>query len=585
MADGVGDFLSLSSLGPTSLGGPESSLPVGESDPEFVNDADRVRFLCPVHKGVLRNTIQTLCGHRMCQECLPVWLDGAASKRCPAEEADCENVTQRNVTPDRSVQRDMKNVLVFCKNKSEGCPLKIAFKNYRSHLDDCEFQHVPCEYAHRGCKETPPRGKLKDHQEQCPFKPVHCKLCNKAVNRNQLQEHDDNDCEEKVMGCPFGCGNKELKRKEVTDHRDVCPICPVDCKLKRIGCKFVGKREAVEKHEKEDLAQHLDLTMTYLAQLQHSSQDTQGQLRTLSAEGEELQRSLQSAQGETSVKVAQVEKQVQDLRMKIVTVMEKVFILERKIPTLVEQPQINAVEETLRSLQQRITQLEQQREREQQQGGQQQGGIGGNAQVTRYGTLDNMAERVSTQLTEFDRRISLYNTRLAEMDLRFQLLETASYDGTLLWKIRDFAQRKRDAVSSRTLSLYSQPFYSHRFGYKMCGRLYPNGDGEGRSTHMSVFFAIMRGENDALLAWPFKQKVTISILDQSTGRRHLKESFIPHVSTSFQRPQTEMNAASGFPKFIAHTVLENVNNSYLKDDTIFIHFAVELDPNTHAFLA
>ena len=72
---------------------------------------------------------------------------------------------------------------------------------------------------------------------------------------------------------------------------------------------------------------------------------------------------------------------------------------------------------------------------------------------------------------------------MAEMDLRFQLLsrETASRDGTLVWKIRDYERRKRGAVNGRTLSLYSQPFYSSRFGYKMCARVYLNGDGMGKN--------------------------------------------------------------------------------------------------------
>lgn len=41
----------------------------------------------------------------------------------------------------------------------------------------------------------------------------------------------------------------------------------------------------------------------------------------------------------------------------------------------------------------------------------------------------------------------------------------------------------------------------------MCLRLYLNGDGTGRGTHLSLFFVVMRGPNDALLRWPFNQKV------------------------------------------------------------------------------
>ena len=41
----------------------------------------------------------------------------------------------------------------------------------------------------------------------------------------------------------------------------------------------------------------------------------------------------------------------------------------------------------------------------------------------------------------------------------------------------------------------------------MCLRLYLNGDGTGRGTHLSLFFVVMRGKCDALLKWPFSQKV------------------------------------------------------------------------------
>ena len=48
----------------------------------------------------------------------------------------------------------------------------------------------------------------------------------------------------------------------------------------------------------------------------------------------------------------------------------------------------------------------------------------------------------------------------------------------------------------------------------MCLRVYLNGDGEGRGTHISVFFVVMRGEFDALLEWSFDHKVTLSILGE-----------------------------------------------------------------------
>lgn len=170
--------------------------------------------------------------------------------------------------------------------------------------------------------------------------------------------------------------------------------------------------------------------------------------------------------------------------------------------------------------------------------------------------------------------LSVHEVRLADMDLRFQVLETASFNGTLIWKIRDYKRRKQEAVASKTLSLYSQPFYTGYFGYKMCARVYLNGDGMGKGTHLSLFFVVMRGEYDALLPWPFKQKVTLMLMDQGPPRKHLGDAFKPDPnSSSFRRPTAEMNIASGCPLFVSQPVLEN--GTYIKDDTIFIKVTVD----------
>ena len=65
--------------------------------------------------------------------------------------------------------------------------------------------------------------------------------------------------------------------------------------------------------------------------------------------------------------------------------------------------------------------------------------------------------------------------------------------GVLLWKIDAFARRRKEAVDGVTMSLYSIPFYTSRHGNKMCARVYLNGDGMGKGTHLSFFFVVMRG--------------------------------------------------------------------------------------------
>lgn len=181
---------------------------------------------------------------------------------------------------------------------------------------------------------------------------------------------------------------------------------------------------------------------------------------------------------------------------------------------------------------------------------------------------------VGNQLQNHEREIGLIDVRLAELDLRLQIHETASFNGVLMWKIRDYARRKQEAITGRTLSLYSQPFYTSQFGYKMCSRVYLNGDGMGKGTHMSLFFVVMKGDYDNLLPWPFQQKVTMVVMDQDKRDHDLSDTFRPDPnSNSFKKPTIEMNIASGCPLFVEHAVLET--RRYLHEDTIFIKIEVD----------
>ena len=161
-----------------------------------------------------------------------------------------------------------------------------------------------------------------------------------------------------------------------------------------------------------------------------------------------------------------------------------------------------------------------------------------------------------------------------EMALMVQTLQATSYSGTFIWKIPEVQRRRGEARSGRTVSLYSAPFYTGRHGYKMCLRLYMDGDGSGRGTHLSFFLTLMRGEYDALLTWPFRQTVTLTLLDQDK-QKDIFQSFRPDPSSSsFQRPINEMNVASGCPKFAPLSILDN--SSYVKDDTIFLKCKVDI---------
>ncbi|XP_063266230.1 TNF receptor-associated factor 2 isoform X3 [Prinia subflava] len=184
-------------------------------------------------------------------------------------------------------------------------------------------------------------------------------------------------------------------------------------------------------------------------------------------------------------------------------------------------------------------------------------------------------ETLSNKVRQLERSIGLKDLAMAEMEEKIRNMEASTYDGVFIWKITEFARKRQEAITGRSPAIFSPAFYTGKYGYKMCLRVYLNGDGTGRGTHLSLFFVVMKGPNDALLRWPFNQKVTLMLLDQN-NREHIIDAFRPDVtSSSFQRPVTEMNIASGCPLFCPVSVME-AKNSYVRDDAIFIKAIVDL---------
>jgi hypothetical protein len=107
-----------------------------------------------------------------------------------------------------------------------------------------------------------------------------------------------------------------------------------------------------------------------------------------------------------------------------------------------------------------------------------------------------------------------------------------------------------------------------------------NGDHKARGRCMSLFVAMMRGDDDDKLQWPFQFKVKFTLMDQSvTGDNQPHTSqFCCSDSTAkcFERPDTDMNVACGIPMFIRLDHLEENRHRYIQNDKMFIKIEIDL---------
>ena len=182
-------------------------------------------------------------------------------------------------------------------------------------------------------------------------------------------------------------------------------------------------------------------------------------------------------------------------------------------------------------------------------------------------------------ITKLEKSMRSKHAEFEDRDFRLSLIENSNYDGSMVWKIPQFSQRMSDAQTGKYTSIFSLPFYTGRYGFKMCLRLYILGDGIGKNTHMSLFFVIMRGEFDSILQWPFTHKVTFKLINQ-TGGRDIIDTFQPDpMSSSFRKPKSDMNIASGCPRFVSHNDLKN--GGFIVEDTVFIKCGVDCNNVKH----
>ena len=191
--------------------------------------------------------------------------------------------------------------------------------------------------------------------------------------------------------------------------------------------------------------------------------------------------------------------------------------------------------------------------------------------------LETRANRHDEHDNTLNAQLHVARTLLSSVLQQFQGLSSQKVVqcGMLVWKISDVCRKCAEARGNPELFLLSPPFYSTHGGYKVCIRLYMNGHGPERNSHLSFFFVVMKGDYDAILEWPFSHRVELKVIGQGNSRGDdVKVSFLPDSqSPSFAKPVGGMNIPHGVPQN-AFPLDILARDGYLHDDTMFVKVTV-----------
>ena len=121
----------------------------------------------------------------------------------------------------------------------------------------------------------------------------------------------------------------------------------------------------------------------------------------------------------------------------------------------------------------------------------------------------------------------------------------------------------------------------------MIMRVYPNGYGSCRGTHLSVFIRLMRGENDHTLSFPINGIFKIQLLNWRQNSGHVEKivQFDETIPEKYRLQVTTGEEAAvgyGLADYLSHDELENSSGykEYIHNNTLCFKIQFEQTQQT-----
>ena len=346
------------------------------------------------------------------------------------------------------------------------------------------------------------------------------------------------------MPCPNQCG-KCPERQRFNQHlSEDCPLAVVNCNFYYAGCAVKLPRKDMPAHHAENAVSHTSLLARFVEQKDdhrvRAGEELRQEDEILKGELEEVRAGLSEI-----TKVSTQNSLAMDEKTK------EVVELQRKVQVLEKQSQKSRVKLAKQRKQLSIL------------------------------LLCWLATMIVTLLVAVYLNISVYslkvasaskdaalNKHIANLEQGLALRQVIPIHITLT----EFAAHKHDEQE-----WFSEPFYTHPGGYRLCLSVFANGRGDSVGTHIAVGVYLMRGEFDNYLDWPFRGDIVVRLINQMGDKEHnektihFTESKLGCRVTSGERA----TAAMKIETFIRQEELDfnyTRHSQYLKHNSI--HFQV-----------
>ncbi len=488
-----------------------------------------------------------------------------------------------------------------CNYVEAGCNWRGTVATLKDHLPKCLHTHSPCP---NGCKDS--SGKIRQvikkemekHLRECTRRAFKCASCGTLGTYITITTEHDKVCEKKVVSC-LKC-NIHMERKQLSMHWKVsCQFVEVPCKFESIGCETALKRKDMSKHEVSNEGDHLRLALDTIVSLKKEVTDLkqkflahkdQGTMIFTITDFDRKRRSnshifsppFYTSPGGYKAEVRAYpngHSQAKGTHISIFIMVipddsyndtmswpfEGVFTIEL-LNQIADHNhhcfQISFRGDTTESRGTFDFILH--------------SDLSWNpAKNTQYLKDDTLIFRVSPHLMPKEHKPWFNYIMNGSSSNKLALQEDSLRDDhPLVFKMTSYSLNKR-----KNKDWYSKPFYSSPQGYKLCLKVYANGDQAGKGSFVSTYLKVLHGPYDSFLKWPVSGSVTFELLNQLSDTNHHK------IKCTFKEFDNFKHETSrGKIMFMALSSLEKdevQNTQYLLDDCLYFRVAVALDDHKY----
>ena len=184
--------------------------------------------------------------------------------------------------------------------------------------------------------------------------------------------------------------------------------------------------------------------------------------------------------------------------------------------------------------------------------------------------IDDLQSQLQKKRQQLEGILSIWSFNIQAQAAK---LSMGNQSAPVIVKVPEITHKK-----DNKLDWFSDPFFAN--SYKLCLRVYANGCGNCKGTHLSVFFCIMKGPNDDNLSWPLRGIFTVQLLNQLSNEGHYSKKVVYQGNPNEYGDKVVADEKSslgwGLSSFMPHTELFNNTAAcqFFKDDCVFLKISM-----------